>query len=161
MRRFLSLALAAALAAAFEQPFATVHAADAAGAAPAADTAAVRLEFIAAMQRLQLPASQTALAPEPPDSEALRSYVIYDYLTAARLRRDLGVHPGDELDATIDAFLSAHARQPVTRSLRHDWLANLAERRHWDWFMPRSTEAADPALICDRLQARQIGRAHV
>jgi soluble lytic murein transglycosylase len=125
---------------------ATVHSADAAVAAPVADAAAVRLEFIAAMQRLQ--------APEPPDSEALRSYAIYDYLTAARLRRDLDLHPGDELDAAIDGFLSAHARQPVARALRHDWLANLAERRRWDWFLPRSTDVADPALICDRLQAR-------
>jgi len=144
-----SLVLAAALA--------TVQSADAAVAAPAGpvgDTAAVRQEFIASMQRLQLPASQATSASEPADSQALRSYVIYDYLTAARLRRDLDLHPGDELDAAVDAFLSAHVRQPVARALRHDWLANLAERRRWDWFIPRSTDVSDPVLICDRLQAR-------
>ena len=106
------------------------------------------------MQRLQLPASQTPPGSEPPDSQALRSFVIYDYLTAARLRRDLVLQPGDELDAAIDTFLLAHARQPVARALRHDWLANLAERRRWDLFLPRSTDVSDPALICDRLQAR-------
>jgi soluble lytic murein transglycosylase len=154
MKRPPRFVLAAALAAAFAQLSPTAHVADAAVTATATDATAVRQEFVAAMQRLQLPASQASVASEPPDSEALRSYVIYDYLTAARLRRDLGLHPGDELDAAIDAFLSTHARQPVTRALRHDWLANLAERRRWDWFLPRSTDAADPALICDRLQAR-------
>jgi soluble lytic murein transglycosylase len=135
---------------------ATVYSAGAPGAAaPAADdAAAVRLEFIAAMQRLQLPASQALLASEPPDSQALRSYVIYDYLKAARLRRDIDLRPGDELDAAIDTFLAGHARQPVARALRHDWLASLAERRRWDWFLPRSSDISDPALICDRLQAR-------
>jgi len=146
MKGLPSLVLAAALA--------IVHAADAAVAAPAADAAAIRLEFIAAMQRLQLPASQATPASAPPDSQALRSYAIYDYLIAARLRRDLDLHPGDELDAAIDTFLAAHMLQPVSRALRHDWLANLAERRRWDWFLPRSTDVADPSLICDRLQAR-------
>ena len=106
------------------------------------------------MQRLQQPAPQTAPGTVPPDSQALRSYVIYDYLTAARLRHDIDLRPGDELDAAIDTFLLAHARQPVARALRHDWLASLAERRRWDWFLPRSADVADPALICDRLQAR-------
>jgi soluble lytic murein transglycosylase len=134
---------------------ATAHSADPSGAATAVtDAVAVRAEFIAAMQRLQLPASQAIPASESPDSQALRSYVIYDYLAAARLRHELELHPGDELDAAIDTFLSAHARQPVSRSLRHDWLANLAERRRWDWFLPRSGDVSDPALICDRLQAR-------
>src|ERR1700684_821123 len=105
MKRLFGLVLAAALT--------TAHSADAATAAPAADAVAVRQEFIAAMQRLQLPASQTPPGSEPPDSQALRSFVIYDYLTAARLRRDLVLQPGDELDAAIDTILLAHARQPV------------------------------------------------
>jgi soluble lytic murein transglycosylase len=122
------------------------------GASPAAQDA--RQEFLAAMQRLRVPgAGQTSLA-EPEDSPALKSYVLYDYLTAARLRRDLEFKAGDELDAAIDAFLAAHGRQPVSRALRHDWLANLSARRRWDWFLPRAADVADPALICDRLEAR-------
>jgi soluble lytic murein transglycosylase len=129
------------------------------GAAAAAASAAMpmvaatgqnsaREEFLAAMQRVKFPAS------EIPDSAALQSYVIYDYLVAARLRRDLDLRPGDELDAAIDAFLQAHARQPVTRGLRHDWLLTLAQRRRWDWFLPRAADAIDPVLICDRLRGR-------
>src|ERR1039457_7051533 len=143
-------------------------AADAArtAAAPIAslDQAAVRAEFIAAMQRIRLH------VPEPPDSPALEAYVIHDYLLAARLRRDLELTPSEEVDAAIDTFVQAHAKQPVARGLRHDWLASLAgrrrggwvlpgagglaERRRWDWLLPRATDVVDPVLICDRLEGR-------
>ena len=92
--------------------------------------------------------------PEVPDSAALRAFPIYDYLVAARLRGKLTWTPGEELDPAIDAFLRAHEGQPVARALRHQWLASLAERRRWDWFLPRSQDVTDPALICDRLQGR-------
>jgi peptidoglycan lytic transglycosylase len=114
----------------------------------ASNQAAVREEFIAAMQRIRL------RMPERSDSSALQAYVIHDYLVAARLRRDLGLKPGEDLDATIDAFLQAHAAQPVTRSLRSEWLVSLAERRRWDWFLPRTVDSADPLLICDHLAGR-------
>jgi soluble lytic murein transglycosylase len=108
-------------------------------------------EFVAAMQRVRLN------LPEPPDSAALKSYPIYDYLTAARLRRDLTWSPSEELDTTIDGFLRSRENQPVARALRHQWLASLAQRRRWDWFLPRSAEVTDPALICDRLAGRLAG----
>lgn len=76
---------------------------------------------------------------------------IYDYLVAARLRRDLDSKPGEDLDAAIDTFLQDHPREPVTRNLRHDWLINLATRARWDWFLPRSADNGDPVLACDRL----------
>jgi soluble lytic murein transglycosylase len=91
---------------------------------------------------------------EPKDSPALQAYVIHDYLTAARLRRDLGSNGGDELDGTVDAFLRSHAGEPVTRALRHDWLVSLAGRQRWDWFLPRSADVTDPPLVCDRLAGR-------
>jgi soluble lytic murein transglycosylase len=93
-------------------------------------------------------------APESPDSAGLKAYPIYDYLVAARLRRDLTWSPTDDLDPTVDAFLRAHEGQPVGRALRRQWLGSLAERRRWDWFLPRSAELTDPVLICDRLQGR-------
>ena len=108
----------------------------------------LNLEFIAAMQRVR------SHLPEPPDSPALQTFAIYDYLVAARLRRDLTLTPGDELDAAIDDFLSAHAGQPVGRSLKRQWLASLADRGRWEWFLPRSVDSTDPALICDRLQGQ-------
>jgi soluble lytic murein transglycosylase len=110
--------------------------------------AAVRDEFVAAMQRIRLH------QPDIPDSPALEQYAIHDYLVAARLRRDLAAGTDDDLDAAIDAFLRAHAGQPVTHGLHKDWLASLAQRRRWDWFMPRSLDVVDPVLVCDRLEGR-------
>ena len=120
---------------------ATCHA-----AVPTEET--VRAEFTAAMQRVR---QRTA---EQADSPALQAYVIYDYLIAARFRRDLELKPGEELDTAIDAFLQAHTGQPVARNLRTDWLTSLANRRRWDWFLPRAVDASTPSLICDRLQGR-------
>ena len=113
-----------------------------------ADAQDVRQEFMAAMQRVRLH------QPDIPDSPALERYAIHDYLVAARMRRDLSVKPDENIDAAIDAFLHAHAAQPVARALRRDWLASLAQRRRWDWFLPRSVDVIDPALVCDRLEGR-------
>jgi soluble lytic murein transglycosylase len=108
----------------------------------------VRDEFVAAMQRIRSHQADT------PDSPQLERYAIYDYLVAARLRRDLNSNPDEKLDAAIDAFLRSHASQPVSRGLRHDWLASLAQRRRWDWFLSHSVDVTDPVLVCDRLSAR-------
>jgi soluble lytic murein transglycosylase len=112
------------------------------------DRQAARREFAAAMQRVR------SRQPDTTDSPALKFYAIYDYLVAARLRRDLTLRPGESLDAAVDAFLQAHAGYPVARSLRRDWLVSLGQRRRWDWFLPRSQDAVDPVLICDRLEGR-------
>jgi soluble lytic murein transglycosylase len=108
-------------------------------------------EFIAAMQRVRMSLL------EPPDSAALKRFPIYDYLVAARLRRDLTRAPDEDIDNAIDAFLRAHAGQPVSHALRHQWLMSLADRRRWDWFLPRSGDVTDPQLICDRLAGRLEG----
>jgi soluble lytic murein transglycosylase len=113
---------------------------------PAAEDPVPR-EFRAAMQRIR------QRLPEPPDSPGLTAYVIHDYLVAARLRSNLA-SPGEELDGTIDDFLHSHAGQPVTHGLKHDWLQSLADRKRWDWFLPRSADSTDPQLICDRLAGR-------
>jgi soluble lytic murein transglycosylase len=114
----------------------------------AADNDAVRDEFVAAMQRIRLH------QPDNPDSPALEQYVIHDYLVAVRLRRDLAAGADENLDASIDAFLRTHAGQPVTHGLHREWLVSLAQRRRWDWFLPRSTDVVDPVLVCDRLEGR-------
>jgi soluble lytic murein transglycosylase len=134
----------------FLLPLAAMLALPAVGAAADGGAGAARAdpaerEFLAAMQRLKLH------APDLPDSQSLQSLAIYDYLVAARLRRDLGVAADADLDARIDAFLQAHSGQPVGRGLRHDWLASLAQRGRWDWFLPRFVESADPLLNCYRL----------
>jgi soluble lytic murein transglycosylase len=119
-------------------------------AAPAIDPEVTRQAFVAAMQRIRLN------LPEPKDSPALESYAIHDYLVAARFRRDLSKAPDEVLDAAIEAFLHAHMGQPVTRELRHDWLANLAQRHRWDRFLPLAAEVTDAQLVCDRLEGRLV-----
>ena len=114
----------------------------------AGDPQTTRQAFVAAMQKIRLH------LPDTPDSPALEAYVIHDYLVAARLRRDLAQKPDEELDKGVDTFLQAHANQPVTRGLRREWLASLAQRGRWDWFLPRSADVTDPVLVCDRLQGR-------
>ncbi|HEY0801109.1 MAG TPA: transglycosylase SLT domain-containing protein [Steroidobacteraceae bacterium] len=113
-----------------------------------AEDEAVRQEFVAAMQRIRLHRADI------PDSPALENYAIHDYLAAARLRRDLSLSPDENIDAAIDTFIRAHTGQPVVRGLRRDWLASLAQRRRWDWFLPRSLDVIDPVLVCDRLEGR-------
>ena len=56
--------------------------------APLATPTPGATEFMAAMQRVRMN------LPEPPDSATLKAYAIYDYLTAARLRRILELHTG-------------------------------------------------------------------
>src|SRR5208283_857435 len=109
---------------------------------------AIARAFIEAMQRVR------SGLPEPPDPPALKNYPIFDYLVAARLRRDLDAAPNDALDTAIEAFLRAHAGQPVAHTLRHQWLLSLAQRRRWDLFLPHSVDVNDPQLICDRLAGR-------
>ncbi len=115
---------------------------------PGADPDGVRPAFVAALQRVRLH------QPDLPDSPALKSYVIYDYLVAARLKRDLQQKPDENLDASIDAFLQSRFGRPVTRGLRRDWLASLADRHRWDLFLARSIDVTDPLIQCDRLEGR-------
>jgi soluble lytic murein transglycosylase len=116
--------------------------------ATVADPQTNRSAFVAAMQRIRLN------LPDEPDSPALEAYSIHDYLVAARFRRDLIKKPDEALDAAVDEFLRAHAGQPVARSLKRDWLASLAQRRRWDWYLPRSLDVTDPLLVCQRLEGR-------
>jgi soluble lytic murein transglycosylase len=116
--------------------------------APSDAPAVVRQSFILALQRVRVH------QPDLTDPASLQSYVIHDYLVAARLRRDLALRADDRLDAAIDTFLRTHDGEPVARALRHDWLASLAQRSRWDWFLPRSVDAVDPQFICDRLKGR-------
>jgi soluble lytic murein transglycosylase len=145
----LGLALTLALLGSPFVAMADVVPAGAGSAAPGTtDLDAVRLAFVAALQRIRLQ------QPETPDSPALAAYALHDYLIAARLKRDLTQRPGNDVDAAIDEFLQAHAGQPVTRGLKRDWLASLADRRRWDLFLARSAEVTDAQLICDRLEGR-------
>jgi soluble lytic murein transglycosylase len=116
-------------------------------ATPAADADAARQDFIAAIQRVR------THQPDQPDSPALVAYPIYDYLLAARMRRDLD-HADPDLDTRIDTFIQDRPQLPVVRNLKHDWLLSLAARERWDWLVPRTEDATDPVLVCDHLAGR-------
>src|SRR5579864_1593304 len=55
-----------------------------------------QLQFMAAMQRIR------QHLPDETDSPELQAYVIYEYLQAARLERDLQSRPGQDVDAAVD-----------------------------------------------------------
>jgi soluble lytic murein transglycosylase len=116
---------------------------------PQVPTSSVRDLFLQALQQ----ARQAAPSPDAElhDPAALRAYVLYDYLIAARLQHALQVAPGPQLDARIDAFVRAHPREPVVHDLHHDWLVSLAARGRWDWFLARASGVSDPLLLCQRL----------
>ena len=105
-------------------------------------------EFTAAWQRVQ------SNQPDLPDSDALQHYLIYDYLQAARLRRELQQAPSESLDVRIETFLNAHIAQPVSRGLRRDWLVSLGTRARWDLFLPRAATSTDAQVLCLRLAGR-------
>jgi soluble lytic murein transglycosylase len=111
-----------------------------------------RAEFLDALQRSREPSASEASAEQDPPE--LRSYILYDYLIATRLRQALQAAAGPALDTRIEQFLTAHAGEPVATDLRHDWLVSLAARGRWDWFLPRASNLSDPLLRCQRLAGR-------
>jgi peptidoglycan lytic transglycosylase len=113
--------------------------------------------------------AQVDVAPrtmQQPDSENLRTYPLYPYLQAARIRRALanGMASGNGELASVDqraaTFTTYYEREPIGRDLRRVWLASLAERQQWDMFLQHYRDAiADDALRCQYLTARlQSGR---
>src|SRR5262249_50378439 len=82
-------------------------------------------------------------SPQRPDSETLRTYPLYPYLQAARIRRALA--SGNSELASVDqraaTFLTYYERDPVARDLRRVWLASLAERQQWDMFLQNYRDA--------------------
>jgi soluble lytic murein transglycosylase len=124
-------------------------------AAVADPLAAVRSEFRTAYAAAGSPPAQAAVAT---DSEALRAYVLYPYLQAARLQRRLE----DPVAApAIEAFLADHGSSPVARSLRRSWLMTLAQRKAWQPFLAAYREDVDDsaAARCNWLTARvALGR---
>ena len=96
-------------------------------------------------------------ASETDDDEALRAYVLYPYLRAARIERALARAQGawHETDARPPAFLAEAGDAPVARRLRRAWLASLARRASWQAFLEHyDAAAATPALECQQFNAR-------
>ena len=127
--------------------------ASAAGAAQVdtdATDAAVRVEFRAAY-------AAAVVGIETDDGEALRAYVLYPYLRAARIERALQRAQGawHETDAAVADFLAETGDTPVAVALRRGWLESLARRASWEAFLQHyHAAAATPALECQHFNAR-------
>lgn len=102
-------------------------------------------------------ASATTLpTDEKGDSEALRTYPLYSYLQAARIKRDLdtATEPGTA-DQRAETFLAYYEREPVGRDLRNAWLTSLALRQQWPVFLKHyRDDAASDSLRCHSFTAR-------
>ena len=119
-------------------------------AAAQAQPDAIREEFRAAYE------AAVAGVEADADSEALRAYVLYPYLRAARLGRVLARAEGDWSDAddAAAAFL-AGSEGPIALDVRRAWLVSLARRASWEAFLREyEVDAATPALACEQLNAR-------
>src|SRR5262245_16432149 len=89
--------------------------------------AAVREQFRAAY-------AAAALGIETADDEALRAYVLYPYLRAARLERAL-VRGAAEADVAASEFLAQAGDAPVASIVRRALLESLARRESWRAFL--------------------------
>lgn len=107
----------------------------------------VRAEFRRAYLQLDAPSTR--------DSEALRGYALYPYLQQARIRARIGLggDPG-VADREAELFLREHDRDIVTRDLRREWYASLADRGEWQRLLDNYRDTGDVALQCHALTAR-------
>jgi soluble lytic murein transglycosylase len=116
------------------------------------DWAGPRAEFSAALTRAE--AGETSGAAST-DTKTLSGYVLYPYVLAARLQREIKTAPGEALNARLQSFLTAYAALPISRELRKSWLQALAQRQDWPVFKTAySADVADEDLRCQQLLAR-------
>jgi len=84
------------------------------------------------------------------DSDALRSYILYPYLQAARLQFALKQpHDGAVIDAQVKEFLLAVQDLPIAREVRRSWVLDLVARQQWTEFLSYlPADNADIELKC-------------
>ncbi|MBL8267573.1 MAG: hypothetical protein JNL55_14360, partial [Steroidobacter sp.] len=99
----------------------------------------------------------SVLTDDKDDSQALRSYPLYSYLQAARIKRELvdATNGLNNADKRAETFLATYEREPVGRELRAAWLSSLALRQQWQPFLQHyRDEAAGDSLRCHSFTAR-------
>jgi soluble lytic murein transglycosylase len=139
----------------------SIPAAPASEADPEATRANVREVFQAAMAEVRV----NPVAPAAGDPEALQRYVLYPYLQAARLNRQLALLPSaavtrgataQPVDDEVAALLTQQENRPVARTLRSNWLHSLASRQDWARFLAHYQPDPDTqsSLRCHWLAAR-------
>ncbi len=111
--------------------------------------APARAEFKSAMVRID------AGDISGDDSKSLSAYVLYPYIVAARLQREIRTAPNADADARTQKFLATYANWPVSRDLRKTLLQSLAQRQDWKSFVAvYNPDIADDSLRCQQLLAR-------
>lgn len=157
MMAALALALAAGAVCARAEAPAISSAATAPPAGAASTLASAREAFREAYARVSLGDIDASRDPQ-----SLKSYPLYPYLEAARIRESLSGAPETLAAADEQAaeFIAAHSREPVSRGLRAAWLESLARRERWDAFLLAYRDAdADDGLRCESFNAHiALGR---
>jgi soluble lytic murein transglycosylase len=127
-------------------------------AAQPADLSGTRQAFLQAMALAQRPLTAPAdsAATDATDDAALRSYPLYPYLQAERIRQALTDSPDvAAADRRAAGFLATYGLLPVGIQLRRSWLESLARRAQWDAFLTLYRDAAaSDALRCQALAAK-------
>ncbi len=126
------------------------------------DTEATRANVRQTFQGAMAQVAARPFAPAGGDPEALQRYVLYPYLQAARLNRQLALLPrqdaatGLPLDDAIAALLAQQGDLPAARTLRSNWLQSLAARKDWPRFLAQFDVGRDTqtTLRCHWLAAR-------
>ena len=94
------------------------------------------------------------------DSDRLRAYPLYPYLTAARLKARLAqAKPEDDrgADDAVAAFITAQGGTLAANDLRRAWLTSLAARKRWDRYLaalPAPLATSDTTFRCLQFAAR-------
>ncbi len=105
-----------------------------------------RTEFMQAYATVQQDKQPVA------DSKALKKYILYPYLQAARLTQQLQHTPADiSLNQRIATFLDTEGAVPAIRELRHAWLLSLASRAEWKTFFTYYRDDGDAELRCQNI----------
>jgi len=126
-------------------------------AAQAPDYTAVRMLFQQALAQAQRPAGgtvpSTQASADAADDPSLRSYPLYPYLQAERIRQAFASDPA-AADRRAAGFLITYALLPVGAQLRRSWLESLAQRNQWEAYLNVFRDAgATDALRCQALNA--------
>ena len=88
------------------------------------------------------------------DSKSLKEYVLFPYLQAVRLLREVQAAPTNKvLNQKISAFLDSQGQSPAARDLRHAWLLALASRNEWSTFQKYYRDDGDAELRCQNINA--------
>lgn len=79
----------------------------------------------------------------------LRGNLLHPYLRYAYLEHTIE----QAQRPAIDAFLKAHASLPISTTLRHDWLLELARRQDWATFIAEDRGHGGSRIACARARA--------